>query len=151
MDGYRYRQMISDSRGLLQQLRSCNSLVPFSFRKSPKFFNCLAPNLTISRLTSIDHTTLSTHHAECTPFHNTMTRGSPATTTTMAATGESPVVRADDSHLPPLSEWVSSKNSSTKLQEEERRLFRQRLLTFSPWTYFAKPSSLSPIVCARFG
>jgi hypothetical protein len=29
--------------------------------------------------------------------------------------------------------------------------FRKRLRTFSPATYFAKPTTLSPIICARFG
>lgn len=39
------------------------------------------------------------------------------------------------------------------LQQEinSREAFRSRLRTFLPWTYYCKPPSLSPIVCARFG
>lgn len=32
-----------------------------------------------------------------------------------------------------------------------REAFASRLQTFGPLTYFCKPTSLSPIVCARFG
>ncbi len=32
-----------------------------------------------------------------------------------------------------------------------RRAYHERLVTFQPATYFAKPASISPLVCARFG
>jgi len=32
-----------------------------------------------------------------------------------------------------------------------RQAFDERLKTFSPLTYYCKPTALSPIVCARFG
>ena len=40
----------------------------------------------------------------------------------------------------------------TKLQIlTSRQAFEERLKTFHSLTYFCKPTSLSPIVCARFG
>lgn len=67
----------------------------------------------------------------------------------MAAPANDPrVINVDDEPLSLLNEFVPTE--STK-QEQERRAFQDRLETFSPLTYFCKPNSLSPVVCARFG
>jgi hypothetical protein len=39
----------------------------------------------------------------------------------------------------------------SSFEKEEYRLFQERLQSFSPRTYFGKPVSLSPLICARFG
>ena len=40
----------------------------------------------------------------------------------------------------------------TRLEElTSRQAYESRLQTFRPLTYFCKPTSISPIVCARFG
>lgn len=39
-----------------------------------------------------------------------------------------------------------------EFESTEREAFRMRLKTFSdPYLFFAKPLSLSPLVCSRFG
>lgn len=38
-----------------------------------------------------------------------------------------------------------------KMSEESLSEFTNRLSSFSPLTYFGKPSCLSPLVCARLG
>jgi len=64
---------------------------------------------------------------------------------------------ADDSTVTsPLTSTVLSLLSCSqehviKTEERAQKEFRERLATFSPVTFFAKPPSLSPIVCARFG
>jgi hypothetical protein len=67
----------------------------------------------------------------------------------------------------PTSETVQQNDSEPELQLQKirqtlesppsskhqslREAYEKRLLTFSPATYFAKPPSLSPLVCARLG
>lgn len=58
---------------------------------------------------------------------------------------------------PPTSAAAATDKSPCKLWKEEQRIYlsqeayRQRLETFRPDSYFAKPLALSPLVCAAFG
>lgn len=57
----------------------------------------------------------------------------------------------------PTSAAAATDKSPCKLWKEEQRIYlsqeayRQRLETFRPDSYFAKPLALSPLVCAAFG
>lgn len=46
---------------------------------------------------------------------------------------------------------MDSLTKSSEATTDNLVAYQQRLETFRPSTYFAKPPSLSPIVCARFG
>lgn len=95
-------------------------------------------------LTETDSTTVSTH-------------SSGRTTMTMINDISAAVVAADSTTSPPplsssvLSLLSCSQEQELKSEERAQKEFRERLATFSPATFFAKPPSLSPIVCARFG
>lgn len=46
---------------------------------------------------------------------------------------------------------LESATKSLDTDDASRKAFQQRLQSFRPATYFAKPASISPLVCARFG
>lgn len=45
----------------------------------------------------------------------------------------------------------AASNTDSPSAVQSRRAYHERLLTFRPATYFAKPASISPLICARFG
>ena len=57
----------------------------------------------------------------------------------------------DDDNGDYLSKLDRAIKTPGRHQQQQVAAYRKRLSSFSTTTYFAKPASLSPLVCARFG
>lgn len=70
---------------------------------------------------------------------------------TIEGANVTPASRGDDDVIKSLLSQTSTASKPTQQQEKRRQEYQDRLRSYQPETYFAKPCELSPIIAARFG